>query len=193
MTKLITLIAALAISFWAAPTASPSIESAQAARPEIVEPDLSIHGARRGQAATIEWAVERFAQTGLPLPKLSVHVHSASDGCHGERGLFRGGGSTNRIDMCTDNLFVLLHEIAHAWEVNYATDEARDAYADSLGLEVWRSDDVAWGDQASERAANSVAWGLMPRTLSPSDAAATQDMIERFTVLTGTEVPRVQS
>lgn len=199
MTKLITLITAIGILVSTSPVSAidtNDVVSASAAKTVVVEETPTSHtiiGARRGQAATIEWALGRYVEAGLELPALTIEVHGDQDGCQGERGLYRWSESLNRIDMCTDNLYVLLHEIAHAWEVSYATDSARDAYAASIGLDSWRSDDVEWGDQASERAANSIAWGLLPRPLSPSDAAATQDMINRYEMLTGSTSPRVSS
>ena len=175
-------------------TTAPVVEAPSAAVVEQVEADpvpLTIVGARRGQAETIEWAVERYAEAGLPLPPLEIHVHDDRADCDGERGVYKWNDELNRIDMCVDTMFVLLHEIAHAWEVRYATDEARDAFGQSLGLEVWRSNDVEWGDRASERAANTIAFALLPRPLTENDAMANRDSLDRFTALTGVESPRL--
>ena len=195
---LITAFAALVSVETAAPvsateTPAPSVEVAVVEGTPAEQAPLTIVGARRGQAATIEWAIDRYAEAGLPLPPLEIYVHDDRSDCDGERGVYKWNDTLNRIDMCVDTMFVLLHEIAHAWEVRYATEAARDEFTESLGLVEWRSDDVEWGDRASERAANTVAFGLLPRELSQNDVLANAAILDRFTALTGVESPRLPS
>ena len=84
---------------------------------------------------------------------------------------------------------IVIQYIAHAWMNVELTPEARTAYVDHVGLEVWADPAVDWNERAVERAADNIAWGLvgcetaMPRL----GHLSTQHLADGFRILTGTD------
>lgn len=104
-------------------------------------------------------------------------------GCWGNNGLYRSGGEVERIDICHVSEFVILHELAHAWDFNNSTEEARSGFLEATGLTHWSGEDVPWLDRGAERAANVVAMTLASEsTRSCEDPAP--DLMQ---ILTGSD------
>ena len=137
------------------------------------------------QESNIATALELFAEAGLELPPIDVYLHLRGEGCGGNLGFYTSGSQVDRIDLCTDRLFIALHEFAHAWDTRSATDEARERLLSELGLESWNSDDVKYRKRGIEAAANLIAWGLI--ALSAAEAGITPDTqrLELFTSFAG--------
>lgn len=152
---------------------------------------VAIRGATEEQAASLTWAIERFDVSGLELPALDLYVHGTKVGCDGHDGLYTPGTGSDRIDICTEAVFIILHELAHAWEYRFGTDEARQQLLDELGLEAWTGADVSYRRRGEEVAANVVAWGLIARGLTEPEADRSADTLERFEALTGVPSPRL--
>ncbi len=151
---------------------------------------VAIHGATEHQAAIITWTVERFGEAGLELPPLDVYVHDTKSGCDGHSGLYSPRRSSDRVDICTDAVFIILHEFAHAWENRFATDSAREALLVEHELEAWSDRDVDYRKRGEEVAANLVAWGLAERPLTDVETRKNADTLAEFQSLTGVPSPR---
>ncbi len=85
----------------------------------------------------VEWAVAQFADAGLKLPSVVVEFHADDAGCDGYDGVFRGGQDPFRLDICTANRYIILHEFAHAWDRHNMTDEMGQEFMELRGLTVW--------------------------------------------------------
>ena len=60
--------------------------------------------------------------------------------------------------------FLVLHELAHAWDWANLSDERRGAFmADHRLDRWWGRDPVHWHSYAAEHAAEVIVWGLMDR------------------------------
>ena len=184
-----------------APAASIDIETAETVAEVATETDVTpvevtedapgIYGADETFTAEIEQAMARYNDSGLTLPtELRIYVHDDRTGCQGHPGLFNQDYSGTRIDMCTTDGFILLHELAHAWEHHTMDDRTRQAFLDHTGLTVWNHADAEWAERGIELAANAIAWGLLDETLTDGEAAEYTEQLDRFEMLTGQASPR---
>jgi hypothetical protein len=178
------LIAALAAT--AQPVRATTIRQASLALP------VPIIGAEPAFEAVIESAIDRFESAGLDLPPLRIHVHASTDRCQGHLGTYGQFGRRDRIDLCTESEFYVLHELAHAWEQNALSNEVRAAFLFYVERPFWHDRNRPWLDSGAELAANVIAWGLMKPPLSQSQAAASADQLDRFALLTGIHSPRIE-
>ena len=157
---------------------------------EVAQDAPGIYNASPETTNVISRSQDRFAETGLELPALRIYVHENKEGCQGYEGLFsrHEGG---RIDFCTDDATIILHELAHAWEHHELTDEDRKAFLESRGLTELDSLDVERHERGIELAANIVAFGLRRDPLTQRKVDLFGHMLEGFEFLTGFEAPRM--
>ena len=115
------------------------------------------------QQGVVDWAASRYTAAGLVLPAVDIYFHSQGSGtCPGTFvAYWTSGHDTDRIDMCTTNRRVLLHELAHAWVHRNLTIEDREQFLQLWDLTTWASPDVAHHQQGIEEAAEIIAWGLL--------------------------------
>lgn len=164
------------------------VETVPAKQTETVDPP-GIYGADAEFAAVIESAIDRFESVGLALPDLRIYYHSDSAGCPGATAQFNQDGSGTRVDLCTQVVYTLLHELAHAWEHHTMSDATRQAYLDYTGLTTWADPEVEWEDRGAESAATTIAWGLLKIPIT--NPAAFVDEMHAFELLTGIASPRI--
>ena len=128
-------------------------------------PHLDVIGATADELAMIEWATDRFEQTGLELPDLRIEFPGDPDGCFGFAGTYNH--DLRRILMCNRGEFrtephqTLLHELVHAWAFTRLSEERIDAWVGLRQLESWNSRDLPWWQRGEEQAAEIVSWGLL--------------------------------
>ena len=93
-------------------------------------PPVTIHDADGETATLIERAVARYEEAGFELPNLEFFVHTDEDraSCDGYMGLWHRGGRADRIDVCVAVEWLILHEIAHAWDSHVVDDTTRTAF-----------------------------------------------------------------
>ena len=90
--------------------------------------------------------------------------------------------------MCWSDAFILLHELAHAWEAHNLPKQRRQPFmALRSDVDSWAGAGVPWHQRGSEHAANVVAWGLLedPYPISRTYPNDPDSLIEAFRVLTG--------
>ncbi|MFV1999980.1 MAG: hypothetical protein ACC654_06415 [Acidimicrobiia bacterium] len=156
-----------------------------------IETTAVVYGADASQEAAIEWALQRFDDAGISLPSLEIYQHDSPSGCAGHDGLFTPRESIDRVDLCTDNTFILLHELGHAWAENFASQSVRDALLESFGGGEWSGSNAEDRKQGAERAASVLAVGLIDVDLDEAGANLNRELLERFRLLTGVESPRL--
>jgi len=149
-----------------------------------------ILGANSPQTTAINWALGRFEDVGIPLPTLQITVYGSRAGCGNHDGLFTPSDGVDRIDLCSDAPLILLHELAHAWDINFGTDDTRQVMLDAWGSDRWSGGDVGYRQRGEEKAASLIALGLIDSTLTESEAVTSRAMLERFEMLTGVPSPR---
>jgi hypothetical protein len=165
-----------------------NVKRVSAEQAEKMDPP-GIYGADDQFTAVIESAIDRFDGVGLTLPELRIYHHSDPSGCPGATAQFNQDGSGTRVDLCTQVGYTLLHELAHAWEYHTMSDETRQAYLEITGLPTWADPEVGWADRGIERAATTIAWGLLETPITNS--AAFVDELRSFELLTGIASPRI--
>ena len=136
--------------------------------------------------------IDRFESVGLDLPPLRIYVHDSAERCQGHLGTYGQYGQRDRIDLCTESRFYVLHELAHAWEQHALPNEVRATFLIWTARPFWHTRELPWLDSGAELAANVIAWGLMEEPLSDAQAAASAEQLDRFALLTGVHSPRIE-
>ncbi|MDX2466057.1 MAG: hypothetical protein QNL12_01990, partial [Acidimicrobiia bacterium] len=97
---------------------------------ETVEPpeparltEATVSGGTPEQRQLTLWALQRFEDAGLGIPSVDIHLHQDLAHCNGNRGIFSCG--SQRIDVCVTERNVVLHEIAHAWNLENLSESQR--------------------------------------------------------------------
>jgi hypothetical protein len=147
------------------------------------------------QVAVFEWAHDLYDEAGLDLPPIDVVRHRSTDPCQGRPGFHWHQDGRSRIDLCTRESgpaqeFLILHELAHAWDAHLLTDARREAFLRFRGLTAWRDDDLGrWHELGAEQAAEFIAWGLIDRPvrLVRFGPVTCDELAEGFRILTGSE------
>ena len=152
---------------------------------------VEIRNADEERHSEIEKALARFDEAGLELPSLIIEWHDDRSGCDGSGGLFRWGADIARVDLCTSETFVLLHELGHAWDVTNLTDDQRQEFLRAAELTAWSDASTPWKERGCEVAANTIAVGLAYRELSHFDLPLLEEELELYETLTGRPSPRI--
>ena len=168
----------------------PSVATSVVASPPS-EPVIYTHPAGdRVLTDLARWALGRFEAVGLEVPPIEVHMHRDQTPCLGHRGLFHA--VEGRIDVCTDDELVVLHELAHAWNHVNTSEETKAAYVSSGDFVSWDAPGTKWADRASEDAADTMAWALIESPIeNPTPDGPLARTNERFRLLTGIDAPRI--
>ena len=152
-------------------------------------PEVSIETSDPNQRRMAEWAVGRFEEAGLVLPAIAIRFPGRSlDLCDGAWGLTFTDRIPMEVRMCWSDAFILLHELAHAWEAHNLPKHRRQPFmALRSGVDSWAGAGVPWHRRGAEHAANVVAWGLLedPYPISRTYPNDPNSLIEAFRVLTG--------
>lgn len=189
-TRLLVASIAVAIVGATVPQGAAVVPGAPAAPvSELVGDAPGIYGADPELTTVIEAAMERFNTAGLTLPPLRIYTHPTSEPCQGNTGLFNGDGSETRIDLCSRGTYLILHELAHAWEYHTISDTTRQVFLNHTGLEAWNTIDLDWEDRGIEAAAQVIAWGLLDTPITKP--ATFGEQLHQFELLTGINSPRL--
>jgi hypothetical protein len=151
---------------------------------------MKVHYASLDQTEMLRWGVDRFTEAGLDLPILDVTFHRDVSACGGFLGLYRTRGEAAVIDICHTRRHVILHELAHAWETQEATDQTRERFMAYRGLMTWADPDVAWEERGVEQAAETITLVLNWRSYSgPIDQPVVVHKLCGYEILTGRPLP----
>ncbi len=149
----------------------------------------AVMAATAAQTETAEWALGRYETAGLALPPLIiVFAEPAPTACGGAAARVHLDETPVRIEMCWNNRFMLLHELAHVWEVRNIPASQHDAFnAMRTGVESWASLEVPWSHRGREHAANVIAWGLLedPFPIAQTLPNDPQHLLDAYQFLTG--------
>ncbi|HEX6300333.1 MAG TPA: hypothetical protein VF148_07715 [Acidimicrobiia bacterium] len=160
-----------------------------------------------GQAEDlVRWSMNRFATADLPLPRVkSITFLFDPDYCSDKGGsaIHDGDGTIVTLciearNVCSDDechkwglvpRYLLLHELAHAWISDYVDDDTRTTFLTQEGLSRWHDPEEAWEDRGSERAANTLMFGLMDETgiYGPAGPGQCEAWGPGFRLLTGVD------
>ena len=119
--------------------------------------------------ASAERAVALYAAAGIDLPHFSLR-----EGCDPSNPVDIGSAAkawyspnahanSPTVTVCDPaQLRVMLHELAHHWDLTVLGKAHRDRMTRILGVDGWLSHDVPYEDRGGEHWADVIAWGLMP-------------------------------
>ena len=101
---------------------------------------------------------------------MEVHFHPDTSGCYGGHIGSELGG---RVDVCVVLVSeiareTVLHEMGHAWIDQNVPQSVRDMFMELRGLHTWNGTGVPWDGKAYEHGAETIAWALGNRFLSPT-------------------------
>jgi ketosteroid isomerase-like protein len=128
----------------------------------------------------LAWGLGRFSAAGLSPPTVESVSFAPVPRCAGLAGvvLENDAGAPDLV-LCTDAYsacvpefltctefersarFGLLHELAHVWLVENLDEEKQVSFMEATGAVTWRDEEVPWHMRGAERAAETMAWGLM--------------------------------
>lgn len=151
-------------------------------------PAIEIETQNRAQLEMARWAIGRFEDAGLELPDLKI-VYPGRD-----LGLCNGAPATALTDqqpvelrICWNDPFILLHELAHAWDAHNLPEDRRGPFmALRTDVDSWTGADVPWERRGIEHAANVIAWGLLedPYPISRTYPNDPDSLTQAFRLLT---------
>lgn len=153
-------------------------------------------------------ALLRFEVAGLSEPVFDSVVFEPSRSCAGRSGRVIQSEQGRDVFICLfesdlcpgtgpcqePNLAVrgvVLHELAHAWQLDNVSEDLEAEFVAHTGLEAWQDDTLPWSKQGVEYSADVLAWALleepapMVRIGSPSCA----DLAVAYHLLTALEAP----
>jgi hypothetical protein len=117
----------------------------------------------------VEWGLALFGEAGLPLPGIDFVFHDSPQPCRGRPGWHRRTGTRSTIDICAERSrssleFLVLHELAHAWDSHRLTDDRRAAFLGVRELTQWSGTETArWREYGAEQSAEVVVWAVFDR------------------------------
>jgi len=187
------------------PTLWPQVPDASQLHTGTISTDsgpILLYNSTDSQQELVEWALDRFASAGLPLPAPRSIAFPPSAECILFAGLAVDTGDGidlqlcfSATETCTDGLCTpsltamstLLHELGHVWTVQNADEATRTAFLDARGLEVWRAPNVSRDNLGTEHAAEILSWALLeidnvPARLPNNDCL---DLANAYRALTG--------
>lgn len=157
----------------------------------------------------VGWAVARFDQAGMALPRFeSVTFTRHADYCEEVEGraipVFQDGRAASwELVLCFDETSACadpscdqftrlakrttLHELAHVWIADNVSESQRTRFLDQRELETWGDNNWPWEQRGVEWAADTIAWGLLDGPFSPSQLGSPSEpeLTEGFRLLTG--------
>lgn len=139
----------------------------------------------------MQWAIDRFLDSGLDLPNLEIRFAQDCQERFGAWGRIRWGSTTLwRAEVCTKGVY--LHELAHAWDRWNLTEADRRLFLELRGLDAWQGSDVPWAERGEEDLARLVA-RILGRGVDNYRSKDTQTDLDHFEQITGISVPIVQA
>lgn len=168
--------------------ASVATLQAESARPR---PVIEIETQNRAQLEMARWAIHRFEEAGLGLPDLKI-VFPEGDlrPCNGAPATALTNQQPVELRICWNDKFIVLHELAHAWEAhNLPLDRREPFMALRSDVDSWTGADVPWPQRGIEHAANVIAWGLLedPYPISRTYPNDPDSLKQAFRLLTDIE------
>ena len=141
--------------------------------PETTDIDnVRVYASDADRVREVQDAVALFAEAGLALPYLEVWTHDDLSGCRlsleddtPPAAVYFQRGGIDTVFQCGAS-FTLLHELAHAHDVNFLSDEDRAEFLSIRDADSWRHE--KWARAAGEHFADVVAWGVSGGSVRPS-------------------------
>jgi hypothetical protein len=134
--------------------------------------NVRIYASDPARVLEVQDAIVLFAAAGLELPYLEIWTHDDLSGCRltveddtPPAGVYFQRGGVDTIFLCGTS-FTLLHELAHAHDVNFLSDKDRDEFLAIRDADSWQNE--KWARAAGEHFADVVAWGISGGTVRPS-------------------------
>ena len=154
-------------------------------------PRFLFNGATQDEADKMQWAIDRFLDSGLDLPSLDIRFAQDCQERFGAWGRIQWGSTTPwRMEVCATGVY--LHELAHAWDRWNLTDADRRLFLDLRGLDVWQGRDIPWAERGQEDLAWLVA-RILGRGVDNYRSKDTRTDLDHFAQITGISVPIVQT
>lgn len=142
------------------------------------------------QEAAITWALDLYDRSGLELPPIEFVGEEDREACYGRDGMAKPTDAGALITICAAEIgnaqeWVVLHEIAHAWDYHSLEDETRTQFLTLRGHAAWR--EGKWHERGSENAAEIIAWGLIDRPSKPVHiyGNSCEELLDGYLTLTG--------
>jgi hypothetical protein len=151
-----------------------------------------------------QWGLGRFAERDLSPPRVDAVTFEPSRSCEGRSGRLLDDGTMRNVYVCmydsdvctgastcvapgTAAQVAVLHELAHAWILDYVHHDTANGILTLSGRTAWDDLDVPWIERGVEYAADVIAWGLIDQTLPMARLGAPPcpELAAAFTLLTG--------
>lgn len=141
--------------------------------PETTDLDgARVYASHPDQVAEARTALDLFDVAGIELPYVEIWSHDSLSGCRLDpaddsppAGVYFQRNGVDIVFQC-GVLFTLLHELAHAHDVNFLHEDERQRFLRIRKAESWRHEN--WPSAAGEHFADVLAWGLTGGEVRPS-------------------------
>lgn len=165
-----------------------SVATATAPRPQMAV--FTYEGFTTRHHEVVDWALVLFEAAELPLPSVHFVAFPEYEPCRGRSGIARHDDQGSEITLCGERIgpaydWLVLHELAHAYERHGLDDARREAFLELRALPAWREGD--WHDRGAEHAAEIIAWGLIDRPTRPGhiDQNTCDELLAGYVTLIG--------
>jgi len=160
--------------------------------PPDIEPEHTMDGVPADQTDIIDWALGLFDTAGLELPGIDFISFADTTDCFDRTGASIRRGYRTEVRLCLNGTpqvddWVVLHQIAHAWDNHNLIESQRDTFLTMRDLESWRLGERH--KMGSENAAETLVWGLLDRPLPPGrfGEISCDELLAGYRFLTGAE------
>jgi hypothetical protein len=144
------------------------------------------------QSELIAWALDLFVVADMDLPGIDFIGFDDAAECWDRSGAAIRHNHRTEIRLCFEegkptNDWVVLHEIAHAWDHLNLGEATHDVFLELRGLGRWR--EGVWYERGAEQAAEIITWGLIDRSTSPGriENNSCPELLAGYRLLTGSE------
>lgn len=144
--------------------------------------ELAIHNGTPLLEGLVLGGFERFTAAGLAEPRVDSVTFEPSRRCADRTGRLLQDADSRDLFLClyesdlcpggdgcalpaVSRRAAALHELGHAWMLDFLTDDDRARLLDFAGKASWSGDDVPWFDRGVEYAAETLAWGLLEESI----------------------------
>ncbi|MDJ0923506.1 MAG: hypothetical protein QNJ77_03005 [Acidimicrobiia bacterium] len=154
----------------------------------------SIIDASPRQHAAAEAALRMFEDAGLGLPPVDIVFHESTIRCDNRNGYYHLEHGRHVVDVCMAEDYpevfleqLIVHELAHAWDVHVLTDAIRSEFMELRKVDIWHSREVHWKHRGTEHAAEIITWGVFDKAMPviTLDNVECDELQEGYETLTG--------
>ncbi len=168
--------------------------------------EMKVHNGTPRLVDLVHAGLMRFGESGIGEPSFDSVTFEPSRKCTERSGRLIEKDGVRELFLCfyesdlcpgsepctEPSLSVrasVMHELAHAWMLDYLSPETRSRLLQFKGLDTWDDEEAAWPDRGVEYSAEVIAWGLLddPAPMARIGRPPCEELMTSFVLLTDAE------